>query len=215
MNVCGLEVHSITTGPLMTNCYLIHSKDNELIIIDAPVNNGVISEYITKRDLQPVVLINTHGHIDHIFGNAYFKERYNLSIGIHEDDIPLIHLDWNATSPSYPDDYQSVDADIILSDGDDVELSGSHLKVIHTPGHSPGSICLLLGNVLFSGDTIFREGIGRTDITGGSSETLINSIKTKIFNLAGDTLVMPGHGEETTIGYEMENNPFLSSDKFI
>lgn len=210
-NVNDIEINKFMLGPILTNCYLLSTINNDVIIIDPPENNGQISEFISNNNLNPTLIINTHGHIDHIYGNNYFKKKYNIPLAIHKDDIPLLNYDWNSLSTSYPSDYKSTEADMVLEDNIAIEFGDSELIIIHTPGHSPGSISIQLDGVIFSGDTLFREGIGRYDLPGGSSDELFLSIKSKLFKLPDNIVVYTGHGENTTIGYEKNNNPFFSS----
>ena len=203
-----LEV--IPVGPFLANCYIIASTDSEqAIIVDPGADYKKIKSRLDKHKLTPAFIINTHGHIDHIGEDTSFK----VPIYIHEKDISLLH-DAESNLSKFFSSPLVIKSDIHpLNDSQDIRLDQIHLKVIHTPGHTPGGICLLLINpenkILFSGDTLFNSGIGRTDYPGASESLLVKSIKNKLFSLDDDTIVYPGHGPQTTIGREKKENPFL------
>ncbi|MDD2550553.1 MAG: MBL fold metallo-hydrolase, partial [Bacteroidales bacterium] len=162
--------------------------------------------------LKPVLAINTHGHVDHILGNAFVKKTYNIDIAGNPEDLQLIQT---ATQHALMYGFTIDDVPLIdryLNDGDEITFGNSKLKVLHTPGHSKGGICLLNteNGFILSGDTLFQGSIGRTDLPGGNYDQLIDSIKTKLLVLNPNTKVYTGHGESTSIGWEKENNPFLS-----
>lgn len=170
----------------------------------------VLSDFILSRGLKVNYLINTHCHLDHIFGCQFIKEKYDSMYLIPEGDLPLLKnavmqaemFGVEIKKPPQPDQFLSEKLRITLNESD--------IKFILTPGHTPGEYCLYLEKekILISGDVLFKEGIGRTDLWGGDYDTLINSINKKLFTLPNDVLVYPGHGEETTIGYEKIYNPF-------
>jgi glyoxylase-like metal-dependent hydrolase (beta-lactamase superfamily II) len=136
-----LIIEKIISGPNFTNCYLVHNTKN-LWIIDPPQIDDKISDYISTNKLKPAKIINTHGHIDHIFANHYYKKLYDIPLAIHKDDGFLLEFDWSTFSTSYPPNYQSIKPDILLSNKSKLNLDDFQFYVIHTPGHSPGSICL-------------------------------------------------------------------------
>ena len=211
-----IKVEKFVFSPFSENTYVIWDDETkETIIVDpgcfdeSEENN--LSEFISKNELKIAYLINTHCHIDHIFGCAFIKENYNPVFLAPEKDLPLLQnavkqaemFGVEIKTPPQPDQYLS--EDLVLS------LNQSEIKFIFTPGHTPGEFCLYLKNekILISGDVLFKEGIGRTDLWGGNYDTLINSVNTKLLLLPSDVKVYPGHGEETTIGYEKVHNPFL------
>lgn len=184
-------IDKIVVGDLQTNCYLLaDAKSKRCTIIDPGGDSPLIKEHLKSKKITPSFIINTHGHPDHIMSNGEF----DLPIYIHKDDA-------KALAGLHPDK--------LLNDGDRIQLENLTIDIIHTPGHTPGSICLLCDDLLFSGDTLFASGVGRTDLPGGSENQLINSIKNKLFILNGGIKVYPGHGPETTIGKEKEGNLWL------
>lgn len=187
-------VDKIVVGGLQTNCYILaEAESKHCAIIDPGADYKKIKGVIDKKNLVPLFIINTHGHPDHIMANNQF----NLPVYIHKEDVKLL---------SYPNKSP-------VSDRNKIKLENLTITVIHTPGHTPGSICLLCKSVLFSGDTLFASGIGRTDLPGGNEQQLKNSIGEKILTLPDDTKVYPGHGPETTIGKEKEDNPWLQESR--
>jgi len=202
-----LEVKKFVVGPLLTNCYLIYEKKSlKGALIDPGAYSADIEKCINEMKLDMKFILNTHGHADHIAGNSY----YNLPIYIHEaDELCLRDSDKNLSCFS-GDNIKPRKAEKLLKDGDVILLGDVELKIISTPGHTPGGICVLSGDLLFSGDTLFFEGVGRTDLPGGSFETLVKSVREKIFTLSDSVKAYPGHGPETTLKHEKKNNPFVS-----
>lgn len=200
----------VIVGPLETNCYLYFCPESrECAVIDPGAEADQIFPLITHLSLKPVIILNTHGHVDHTGANIEIKDRYGVPIAIHQDDLPLleesIQLEFGLMLGAKP----TPRPDRLLVDGDEVRVGQTSLKVIHTPGHSPGSVCFYTPGVLFSGDTLFCGGVGRTDLPGGSWKDLIRSLRTRVLTYPEETVVLPGHGPRTTIGEEKENNPFL------
>ena len=197
-------VHRIVVGELQTNCYLlVDVAANECLIIDPGGDFQKIKSFIHSRDLTPLFIINTHGHADHITANSQF----GLPVYIHEDDAGFLSDPHKNLSPA-PFIVQGR-PERLLKNGEIIKAGNLNLQVIHTPGHTPGSICLLCGEVLFSGDTLFASGVGRTDLPYSSTEELINSIKKKLFVLADNIKVYPGHGPSTTIGKEKKGKEIV------
>jgi len=175
-------IEKIVVGPIETNCYLLAcDKTKAAIIIDPGEDAEAIKERIKEKGLKPQFIINTHGHFDHVTANRDF----DLPVYIHTEDASSVAPGSNP-----------------LKGNDRVELGTLKLKILHTPGHTPGGISILVDKVLFSGDTLFCNGVGRTDFPYGSEENLILSIQDKLFSLPDDVKVYPGHGPETTIGTE-------------
>ncbi|HKL13743.1 MAG TPA: MBL fold metallo-hydrolase [Halanaerobiales bacterium] len=195
---------SQTVGVNFTNCYLIGKKDAKAIIVDPGDEIDKIMELVEKNKVDIVKIINTHGHFDHISANNELKEKTNADIYIHEKDKEaLINPEKNlSTHLGQKNLVKQKEADCLLNEGDIIKIEDYKFEVLHTPGHSPGSICLhdKENKILMSGDTIFSMGVGRTDFPGCSQEELINSIENKILNLPEETVVYPGHGQQTTIG---------------
>lgn len=197
-------------GNLGTNCYLIYCKKTlEAAVIDPGGEPNEILNVITRERLAVKYIINTHGHADHIAGNEKLKKIVGAPILIHRDDAEMLTNARHNLSMYIGESIAFDPADKLLNDGDIINVGQLELKVIHTPGHTPGGICLLTEEVLFSGDTLFSESIGRTDFPGGSYSKLITSIKDKLMLLQDCVKVLPGHGPETTIGWERKNNPFI------
>jgi hydroxyacylglutathione hydrolase len=196
-------------GPLGTNCYLIyegHSRKG--MLIDPGAYDPEIAGYIRDNGIDVICTLNTHGHADHVMGDADF----GFPVLIHELDGPCLRdlaknlpffAGWGVKS-------KPVRVEKFLVDGDMLRLGDLELEIIHTPGHTPGSISVRYQDVLFSGDVLFFEGIGRTDLPEGDHRTLMKTIKEKILVLPDSVKVFPGHGPETTVGHERRNNPFLA-----
>lgn len=202
----GYILHKITIEQMDTNCYLFGSKKaREVAIIDPGAEPEKIRELLAKEGLSPKLIINTHGHIDHISANSDF----NLPIYIHRRDANFLTNPFLSLGAFYGTFKKSPPASHLVEDGDDIKISDLSLKVIHTPGHTPGGISLQCGKLVFTGDTLFAAGIGRTDLPYGSTKDIMDSIKKKLFALDDETIVLPGHGENTTIGVERRSNPWL------
>jgi len=192
-----------------TNAYLVWNAHTcEALLIDPASPSEEILSFINEKKLNVLAIVNTHGHADHIGGNAYFKKVLNAMVCIHKSDAEML-INPKLNLSSYLDlDLSFPAADRLLSDGDTFKLGQDEFIVIHTPGHSRGSICLYSEKILFSGDTLFNHDVGRTDLPGGSYEMIINSITTRLFTLPDDTLVLPGHGPQSIISDEKKNNPY-------
>jgi glyoxylase-like metal-dependent hydrolase (beta-lactamase superfamily II) len=199
-------------GPLEVNTYLLADLDhpNKISAIIDPGGRGEdILDDIMKFDLKLKYIINTHGHIDHIAFNKFFKLQYGCEILIHEADAEWLNKKQDDFLFTLVAGEISPPPDRRFRDGEVLQIGGIELRVIHTPGHTPGSVCLQGDGYLFSGDTLFEGSIGRTDLPGGSYQDLMNSIHNRILTLDDDTAIYPGHGGHTTIGEEKESNPFL------
>ncbi|HMB16051.1 MAG TPA: MBL fold metallo-hydrolase [Pelovirga sp.] len=204
-------ITSLPTGPLEVNCYLVGCKNTgKAAVIDPGGDVDSILELLWQHDLTLAMVINTHGHFDHIGANQALLEKTGCELLIHEDDAPLLQRAAEHAALFGLSTSRSPEPTRLLKDGDTIELGDLRFKVIHTPGHSPGGICLHIEDCLFVGDTLFNGSIGRTDLPGGNHQQLINNIKTKLLCLADETKVYPGHGPATTIGEEKRHNPFLT-----
>ena len=199
MKIIRLEV-----GSLGTNCYIVFcEKTKKAAVIDLATihRENLIVEYI----------INTHGHMDHVMANHQIKEATGAKVLIHEQDAKMLKNAHYNLSVYVGKAATFEDADQLLKDGDTITFGSVTLKVLHTPGHSPGGICLFAENedILFCGDTIFCESVGRSDLVGGSYSQIINSVKEKIMVLKDDVKLLPGHGPDSSVGWERRMNPFI------
>ena len=210
-----LKIKSFVFSPIQENTYLLYNEFNDCIIIDPgcyfPEEQDELHAFITQSRLKPWMLLNTHCHLDHVFGNKFVAETYQLTLQLHEkeklllDYAPTSGLMYNMPFDNYVGEY------IYLKEGDIIKLGEDELRVIEAPGHSPGHICFYCAkqNFIISGDVLFNRSIGRTDLPGGDHQTLINNIRKKLFVLPDETVVYSGHGPVTTIGQEKAENPFL------
>lgn len=210
-----LTVHLLTFNPFQENTYIISAPSGECIIIDPGcfdrMERAEFKSFIEDHKFKPVRLINTHCHIDHILGNSFVAKEWNLGLEIHKGEIPVLESG-TMVSGMYGVPYETSPApSAFLEEGDKVVLDGHELEVLFTPGHSPASICFYnaADGWVIGGDVLFYESIGRTDLPGGDHATLLKSIREKLFVLPNETIVYPGHGPETTIGYEKMFNPWM------
>lgn len=200
-------IKAIVVGLLESNCYLAGDKDTkEIFIIDPGGDYDRIKKVIDKGGLKPKAVINTHGHGDHIGAN----EEFGIPVWIHRLDAGFLTDPSKNLSGVIGFFLKLKPASRLLEEGDILEIGKHALEVIHTPGHTPGSISLKGDGVVFTGDTLFCEGIGRTDLAYGSEKDIRRSIKEKLFTLDDDYVVYPGHGQSSTIGNEKNNNPYIS-----
>jgi len=205
-----MKYENIVVGALETNCYLAFCENSrKCAVIDPGADPEKIFRIIDDNDLKPVVLLNTHGHIDHIGANKAIKEKFGIPLYIHKADEKMLKSALQSGLALLLGSKASPAPDKFFNEGDIIDIGESKLEVIHTPGHSPGSVSFLTDTVLFSGDTLFCGGVGRTDLPGGSWDKLVNSIRKKILTLPDETLVLPGHGPATTVGQEKESNPYI------
>ena len=204
-------IKKLVVGPFASNCYIIGSESNkEGAIIDPGADAEEILKNVRDLGLKTKFIVLTHGHIDHIGALKEVKDATGAEVAIHTDDAKSLHEQGQSLSVLFGLSYSPPPPpDRLLKGGDSIDIGDLHLLVLHTPGHSPGGICLLGEEVVFSGDTLFNYGIGRTDLPGGSYSQLMNSIHTKLMILPDNAIVYPGHGPDTTIGTERRGNPFL------
>lgn len=211
-----IKIQSFEFNPFSENTYVLSDETGECIIIDPGcLENGekdALTDYITNNELKVVELVNTHCHIDHVFGNRFVKDEYDVSLTIHKLDEPTLEA-VQVYAPVYGfNNYDPVKADHFIDEGETIQFGNSSLEVLFVPGHAPGHIVLVNKAQKFciGGDVLFKDSIGRTDLPGGDHDTLITNIKEKMFALADDLVVHPGHGPTTTIGHEKQYNPFCS-----
>jgi len=197
-------------GLLESNCYIV-GDNGEGILIDPAAKADEIIKEVEKTGLKIKYVVLTHGHFDHIYTAAEVSERLGARIAVHEDDAEMLSDSrLNGFNMIGMKQESSLKADILLKDGDVLEAGGLKFEIIHTPGHTPGGICIKVGNVVFSGDTLFQGSIGRTDFPGGSYALIIKSIKERILTLPDETVVYPGHGPKTSVDLEKKINPFIN-----
>jgi hydroxyacylglutathione hydrolase len=211
-----ISIKTFVFNPFQVNTYLLFDESGECIVIDAgnylPEEHQQLHRFFREKLLRPVRLINTHGHIDHIFGNSWFLKEYGLKTEIHPSDEPLLKgakeygkiFDIDLDTPPPVSNY--------LHEGDRIGFGNSSVTCIHVPGHSPGSLVFYSDEQAFAivGDVLFQGNIGRTDLPGGDYTTLINGISEKLLTLDDSVMVYPGHGSQTTVGNEKRYNPFFS-----
>ncbi|OGS21393.1 MAG: hypothetical protein A2252_05425 [Elusimicrobia bacterium RIFOXYA2_FULL_39_19] len=205
-----MRIKTIVVGPIQTNCYLlVCEKTKKCLIIDPGDEPRSIINEITKINLQPAGIINTHGHYDHIGANQPLKDKYKIPVSIHEKDASAL------TNPeeslSFFTGITSIGTapEKILHDGDEIDFCSNKLKVIHTPGHTPGSICVVSDGFIFTGDTLFCQSIGRVDLPGGCEEQIMNSLE-KLKKLPKELIIYPGHENACTLAGEFAHNPYLN-----
>jgi glyoxylase-like metal-dependent hydrolase (beta-lactamase superfamily II) len=210
-----LIIERIVVGPLQTNCYIVADEaTREGIVIDPGGDGKLILETVQRLEVDVKLIVNTHGHFDHIMANGEVMQGTDAPLAIHSDDAGMLLNPLRSFALLVGKIRPSPSATVFLKQGDALELGNRTLHVLHTPGHSPGSISLLCTDekAVFSGDVLFNQGIGRTDFPGGSYQVLVQSIRDKLFPLPDDTVVYPGHGPQTTIGFERTHNPFVSQE---
>jgi hydroxyacylglutathione hydrolase len=210
-----LKIKVFTFSPIQENTYVLYNEKSECLIIDPgcyfPEEQQELKAFIDKNGLIPKMLLNTHCHLDHVFGNKFVSETWNLTLQLHpKEEIVLQFAPTSGLMYDMPfDNYQG--ELIYLKEGEQITLGEDGLDIILAPGHSPGSICFYskAQKFIIGGDVLFNGSIGRTDLPMGDHQTLLNSIKQKLFVLPDDVVVYSGHGPETTIGNEKRYNPFV------
>lgn len=203
-------VETLVVGMIQANCYLLGDEaSGEAVVIDPGGDTPVVLRALAARKLKPVAIVATHGHFDHVEGLGPLKAATGAPILLHRDDLPLVQGMRTQAALFGIKVGDAPPPDRFIDEGDQIRFGAHALKVLHTPGHSRGSVCLAADRGVFVGDLLFAGSIGRTDLAGGDYDTLIDSVRTKIFSLPDDTRVYPGHGPTTTVGVEKRMNPFF------
>ncbi|VXC09583.1 putative metal-binding hydrolase [Bacillus sp. 349Y] len=209
-----MEWKQIPLGPLQTNCYVFWNDNKDCLIFDPGGNGDSLIRWLEKENLNPVAILLTHAHFDHIGAVDDVRDRFGIPVYVHEKEAQwLIDPSLNGSVLFMMEEKISARAaDYILTDEQKLVIGSFHLTLFHTPGHSPGSISYYLGDehVVVAGDTLFLGSIGRSDLPGGNPQQLLASIHDHLLSLPEETIVLPGHGPETSIGHEMDGNPFLN-----
>ncbi len=211
-----MKIQSYVLGMVSTNCYIIFNEStNEALIIDPPDQAPALKVKIEELDLSPVAILLTHGHFDHIMAAGDLAAAFGIPVLAGEDEKALLE-DYNLNGSRMVRKNYTLSADRFLKDKEELTLGGMRIKVIHTPGHTAGGVCYYFeeDKVLISGDTLFLESIGRTDLPTGDQDTLLESIRRKLMVLPEEVFVYPGHGDKTTIGYEKIHNPYIGENNF-
>jgi glyoxylase-like metal-dependent hydrolase (beta-lactamase superfamily II) len=204
-----IKVKKFKIGIIDQNCYLAYGQDTKrAAIIDPGEDPDKIINVIDSENLTPEIIINTHGHYDHVSGDDKIRLKYKIPLAIHKDEVEMIADPKKNASFIFGESLVVKAPEILLEDNQDIKLSFTTFKVLSTPGHSKGSICLLCEAYLFTGDTLFAGTIGRTDLWGGNNETILQSLR-KLKSLDSSITVCPGHGSMTTLANELKHNPFL------
>lgn len=210
-----MKVTCLTFNPFQENTYLLHDDTKECVVVDPGCyerqEQEQLKKYIADNDLKVVRLLNTHCHIDHVLGNKFVADTYNVGLEIHPDDEQTLRsVPVYSSNYGFPQYAEQLPASY-LKEGENIKFGNTELEVIFAPGHAPGHVVFYnkADKTVIGGDVLFQGSIGRTDLPGGDFDTLIQSIKTKLFTLPDEVTVYPGHGPETTIGYEKKYNPFL------
>jgi len=209
-----MKIDRLILGAYETNCYVLRSNGaaKGCVVIDPGLGAGRLFDFLKGHKLNPVAALLTHGHIDHIGAVAELRDNYpDIKVYIHKLDAKMLDDAHSNLSAMMGETFSAGAADFTLEDGAVVEEAGIRLQVLHTPGHTPGGVCLYSKNqgVVFTDDTLFTDSVGRTDFPGGSMEKLLASVRGKLFTLPGDTIVYPGHGPSTTIAREKTHNQFF------
>lgn len=205
-----MKIERFVLGDFEVNSYLI-INNKETVLIDAGFEPDVVAEYIMINNLELKAILLTHAHFDHIGGLEEIRERFNVDVYIHKNEAEwLINPSFNG-SKDFPffGEVSCNPASKLLTDNDELVFGDLKIQIIHTPGHTPGGVSYLINRWLFTGDTLFNNSIGRTDLWGGNYKQLIDSIKNKIFKLSNEVVIYPGHGEKTSIKNEKTTNPFF------
>ncbi len=213
-----LNVQRFTFNPVQENTYIVYNDEKDCCIIDPgcyfAAEEKAITDFVEANGLKPVYLLNTHCHLDHIFGNRFINKTYGLILHLHPLEKAVLEFG-PASANMWQMPFDNYNGELkFINEGDTIQLDNEIFEILFTPGHSPGSICFYskVHKFIISGDVLFNGSVGRTDLPGGSFDTLQQSIKTKMYMLPEDVIVYPGHGDSTTIGDEMKTNPFVKME---
>ena len=213
-----MQVKSFTFNPFSENTYLLYDTTGKAVIVDPGCydknEQAELDDFISKNQLTPTLLLNTHCHIDHVLGNAYVKAKYKIPLWIHNNEEQILRaVSSYASNYGFPN-YQESEADHFIKEGEEIKFGDTRLQSLFVPGHAPGHVVFYHeeSKTCIGGDTLFQGSIGRTDLPGGDHETLLRGIRTELFKLPNDVIVYPGHGPTTTIGFEKLNNPFVGQN---
>lgn len=210
-----IHIKSFTCNPYQENTYLLYDDKGNCAVIDPGMYGSeeeqMVSSFIAENNLTPTLLLNTHCHVDHVLGNKYIADTYNLLPLFHEGELPLL-IEVQTYAPQMGIQYNvSPIGEEFLPNTGEIMLGDQPLQLIFAPGHSPAHLCFYNAEqgFLIGGDVLFKGSVGRTDLPGGNHELLMESIRTAVYTLPDETIVYPGHGPTTTIGFEKNNNPFV------
>jgi len=206
-----MKYELVIVGALETNCYLVYCEETRACaVIDPGADPEKIISAIADLELKPIIVLNTHGHVDHIGGNSDIVQKYRVPLAMHAADTGMLQVSDYIELSLLLGARNSPPPDRLLAEGDEIAVGRITLRVMHIPGHTAGSVGFVAAGVLFSGDTLFCGGVGRTDLPGGSWKDLERSIRERILTLPEETIVLPGHGPWTTVEQERDSNPFLT-----
>ena len=207
-----IKVKKIISGRLEVNCYIVYDSCTlNAVIVDPGEDGDKVIRAVEEGGFKPEMLINTHGHYDHILSDEQIRKKFNIPLAAHKDEVVMLSDSFHNASAIFGSPGSVSKPEIILDDNQEIKLSFVSFKVIHTPGHSKGGICLLFDDFIITGDTLFAGTIGRTDFPGGEYQDMMKSIE-KIKNLKNSLIIYPGHGSQTTLANELRHNPYLKSE---
>lgn len=210
-----MRILTLPCGPIMANSYIVWNEETPLpapcVVID-PADGALLLDTLKEKELQCVCILITHGHFDHIAGLYALKTATGAPVCVHQDDAAMLENDRLSEAYTWHFPQQPVHADRFLKDGDVIDAAGYRFRVLHTPGHTAGGVLYVVDSerLAFTGDTVFLESVGRTDLPGGNARALINSFFTKVLSLDGDYRLLPGHEEETSVAHEAQHNPLVA-----
>ncbi len=212
----SLNMKVLVVGSLGVNCYILHEEgDNEAVVIDPGGSEEAVWRHISAEGLTLKAILNTHAHADHIGAVDFLREKTGAKFYLHEADAPML-LDARKNLSAFMGmPIVTKPADVLLKGGEVLDICHMKFTVLHTPGHSPGGVCYLMEDRVFSGDTLFAESVGRTDFPGSSAKDLMTSVREKLLVLPDEIKVYCGHGPETTIGHERKYNPYINGFGFM
>ena len=214
-----ISVKRFAFNPFQENTYILHDESGECVIIDPGMDSSqeeeLFSSYIDEHKLKPVLLVNTHAHVDHILGNNFVADTYGLQLAAHKDCVHFLKSARGQAQMFGLHMGETKEIDIFLEEGKSLQFGDSSLQIFHTPGHADGSLCFYSekDDFVITGDVLFNQSIGRTDLPTGDYDVLQKSIWEKLFTLPDETTAYPGHGPETNIGFEKLHNPFVAIGK--